>query len=431
MERRGNRRQFLKAAGLATAGAGLLGAPAVAGGPVTLGAPAVAGGPVAPSAPAAAGAGSAIPDKIPDQSSAQVVVVGAGFAGMVAAYRLSQRGYSVIVVDALDRVGGRSWSTNLSDGTFVDIGAGWTGSTQFAILQLIQELGLSIYTQYGLGTGQPGNNLFVGLDGKIASFKGVAFPVSKPEQVAYAIGAIDTFAQTVPLDAPWTAPNAVEWDNTTAGAALTALFPNDLFPGPWAPDALAAAMVNLVSIFGLSPFAVSFLHLLWVAHSFGGVEKAGAVEAGSVQFRIVGGTQQIPLGIAARLGKNTLLFNSPVYELNQDDAGVTVVSERATLRARRVIVAVPTCLSGFIRYSPILPADRGQLIQRVPQGSAMKLQLIYDRASGATWGTTAIPSRSTVPSSRRRSTRAVRPVWTRPVSWPVSSMMTPPAIWDG
>jgi hypothetical protein len=215
MERRGNRRQFLKAAGLATAGAGLLGAPAVAGGPVTLGAPAVAGGPVtlgapavaggpvAPSAPAAAaGAGSAIPDKIPDQSSAQVVVVGAGFAGMVAAYRLSQRGYSVIVVDALDRVGGRSWSTNLSDGTFVDIGAGWTGSTQYAILQLIQELGLSIYTQYGLGTGQPGNNLFVGLDGKIASFKGVAFPVSKPEQVAYAIGAIDTFAQTVPLDAP-------------------------------------------------------------------------------------------------------------------------------------------------------------------------------------------------------------------------------------
>jgi len=69
-----------------------------------------------------------------------------------------------------------------------------------------------------------------------------------------------------------------------------------------------------------------------------------------------------------------------VREIRQDDTGVTVFSEQATLRGRRVIVAIPTCLSGFIRYRPILPSDRAQLIQRTPQGSAMKLQLVYDRA---------------------------------------------------
>lgn len=96
------------------------------------------------------------------------------------------------------------------------------------------------------------------------------------------------------------------------------------------------------------------------------------------------GTQQIPLRIArilqARRGSSSVLFNRPVRELKQDATGVTIGSERGTRRARRVIVAIPSCLSGFIRYNPILPSDRGELIQRLPQGSAMKLQLVYDRA---------------------------------------------------
>src|SRR5207302_119283 len=89
------------------------------------------------------------------------------------------------------------------------------------------------------------------------------------------------------------------------------------------------------------------------------------VVGGSVEFRIVGGTQQIPLAIARRLGPGAFLLNSPVRELDQDDTGVTVVSELATLRARRVIVAIPTCLTGFIRYNPILPADGARDLGRL------------------------------------------------------------------
>jgi len=346
MKRRSDRRQFLKTATLATAGASMLGAPAVAARP----------------------AGRTIP-----ALAADVVVVGAGFGGMVAALRLSQMGHSVIVVDAMDRVGGRSWSTTLSDGTFLDIGAGWTSSTEFNILALVKELGLSIYQQYGLGPAQ-GLNLFIGSDGISRPYEGLNFPVSPEAQaeIALAIGTIDTLMETVPLDAPWTAPDAEAWDNVSAGVFATGLISD--------PDALAVVFANLTTIFGLSPYAVSFLHLLWDSHAAGGVEKFGPVVGGSVEFRIVGGTQQIPLAIARRLGPGAFLLNSPVRELDQDDTGVTVVSELATLRARRVIVAIPTCLTGFIRYNPILPADRAQLIQRTCQGSAMKVQLVYDRA---------------------------------------------------
>src|SRR2546430_746462 len=147
MKRRSDRRQFLKTAALATAGASVLGAPAVA---------APTRGRMTPGA------------------AADVVVVGAGFAGMTAAYRLHQMGHSVIVVDALGRVGGRSWSTTLSDGTFLDIGAGWTGTTQFSIQRLLHELGLSTYQQYGLGPNQ-GSSLFVGSDQIVRPFDGLNF----------------------------------------------------------------------------------------------------------------------------------------------------------------------------------------------------------------------------------------------------------------
>ena len=166
MKRRSDRRQFLKTASLATAGASVLGAPAVAAGP---------------------GNGT-----LPTMA-ADVVVVGAGYGGMVAAYRLHRMGHSVIVVDAMNRVGGRSWSTTLSDGTFLDIGAGWTSSTEYNILSLVKELGLLTYSQYGLGDNQ-GLNLFVGSNGTVSTYTGLNFPVSQTakDQIALAIGTIDT-----------------------------------------------------------------------------------------------------------------------------------------------------------------------------------------------------------------------------------------------
>src|SRR5215475_12107803 len=102
MSEKTSRRDFFKKGALLAAGAGVLGAGVTA-------------------APRRAAAS--------DSSSADVVVVGAGFAGMVAAYTLMKGGRSVIVIDGQKRVGGRSWSTTLSNGMFVDIGAGWTGST--------------------------------------------------------------------------------------------------------------------------------------------------------------------------------------------------------------------------------------------------------------------------------------------------------------
>ena len=306
---------------------------------------------------------------------AAVVVVGAGFAGMMAAYRLWQQKHSVIVFDALPRTGGRSWSAPLSNGGFVDIVAGWTGSTQYVMLRLIKELGLEIYTQYGVDKNPTDAwNLFVAADGTRIPYQGAAFPVSDAAQgeIQNAIFTINQLYELIPLDAPWKAPGAAAWDAMSAGAFASQIVRD--------PDALAVVMNNLTTIFGLSPFAVSLLHLLWDSKMAKGVQQFGAVEGGSVQYRIRGGTQQIPNKIQQLLGPGAFRLDSPVREILQDDDGVTVSSARDTVRASRVIVAIPSCLTGFIRYTPSLPGDRAQLIQRVPQGSAIKAQVIYDEA---------------------------------------------------
>ena len=73
--------------------------------------------------------------------TADVCVVGAGFAGLAAALRLKQAGASVVVLEARNQVGGRSWTNTMKDGTFVDWGGQWVGSSQTRFYQLIKEMG--------------------------------------------------------------------------------------------------------------------------------------------------------------------------------------------------------------------------------------------------------------------------------------------------
>src|SRR6187401_116643 len=85
------------------------------------------------------------------QQRADVCIVGAGFAGLAAAYRLKQAGLNVVVLEARKRVGGRSWSVKMRDGTFVDFGGQWVGSSQSRFYALIKEMGGATYPSPNFG----------------------------------------------------------------------------------------------------------------------------------------------------------------------------------------------------------------------------------------------------------------------------------------
>src|SRR4051812_7923389 len=82
---------------------------------------------------------------------ADVVVVGAGLAGLVAARAVKAAGASVVVVEARDRVGGRTLNHDIGDGKVVEVGGQWVGPTQHRMLALAREVGVETFPTYDEG----------------------------------------------------------------------------------------------------------------------------------------------------------------------------------------------------------------------------------------------------------------------------------------
>ena len=84
-----------------------------------------------------------------------VLIVGAGLSGLIAADALTRAHLSVLVLEARDRVGGRTLSSPLGqpDGAWIDLGGAWTRPHHTQARQLAQELGVSQFDQYVEGDG--------------------------------------------------------------------------------------------------------------------------------------------------------------------------------------------------------------------------------------------------------------------------------------
>ena len=299
-------------------------------------------------------------------SETDVVVVGAGLAGLSAARSLRAAGRDVVLFEARDRVGGRTFNQDIGDGKIVELGGQWVGPTQDRMYELIAELGLETFATYG-----EGENIFEGHDG-MRRYKGTipkVSPISLGE-VGVVMARLNRLAKTIPREAPWTAPRALEWDGQTFE--------------DWSRRKIrtktAREMMRLAieGVWAAEPRDVSMLHVLFYIRSAGTLEMLFDSEGGAQQDRVVGGTQLISLRMADALG-DAIVLNAPVRAIDHSGAGVVVRSDAGDVRARRVIVAIPPALAGRIAYSPIMPAVRDGLTQRMAQGSVVKCMAIYEK----------------------------------------------------
>ena len=376
-----SRRQFLRWAGLAggywvAASAGLtawLARPRPAG--------AAGGRPAGPAAAGSAGstgeggtaeAGPAwevtpgLGEPARGRLQADVVVIGAGFAGLAAARDLARAGRDVLLLEARRRVGGRVLNHPLGSGKVVEVGGQWVGPTQDRILAMAKEVGVGTFPTYNTGQYVDYRN------GRLTRYDG-RIPTSDPAayaEAAAALALLDRMAWQVPLDKPWTAPRAREWDGQTFAT--------------WMRDHLATPggreLVRLAiqAVFACEPEDVSLLHVLFYVHSAGSLERLVNTAGGAQERRFVGGSQRVAERVAQRLGRRVRPA-SPVQRIRQGRWGVAVEGEGFRVEARRVIVAMAPTLTGRLQYDPPLPGWRDQLTQRVPQGSVIKVQCVYDR----------------------------------------------------
>lgn len=298
-----------------------------------------------------------------------VVVVGAGFAGLTAARALVAAGRSVVALEARDRVGGRT-CTEEHLGTWIDLGGQWIGPGQDRIVALVDELGLATYPQT-----EAGDDVLLEGD-EVTRVPNVAFGFDEAELTSYleVVGAIEAIAEQVPLDAPWSAPQAHEWDAVSLAEWVRT---QDV-------PARAAALfeVGVQAVFAAASTQMSLLHAAHYIHSAGGWSKLTDSEGGAQQDRVAGGMQPVAEQLADRLPAGTVRLSHAVRSITQDGDGVRVEAKgpagAVVVAAARVVVAIPPTLSGRIAYDPPLDGQRDQLVQRMPQGSVVKFHVLYE-----------------------------------------------------
>lgn len=294
-----------------------------------------------------------------------VIVVGAGMAGLVCASRLRQRGVDVLLLEACPHVGGRTAGIEI-DGETVDLGGQFIGPGQDRIYALAAELEVAVVPTYTAGA-----NLLRTETGQLRKFRGMV-PKLNPLallDIAQTQARLDRLARTVDTEAPWRSPNAATLDGQT--------FQSWIDRTARTRGGRRFLVLGCQAIWACEPSELSLLHALFTVRSGGGLSALTDFEGGAQQDRLAGGAYGLATKLADRLG-TALRLGTPVRRIEHDDSGVTVTADDGTAwRAGHVVVAVPPPLAARITYLPTLPAARDNLLQRLPMGSVIKCVATY------------------------------------------------------
>ncbi len=324
---------------------------------------------------------SAEPDEFEMADVVDVVVVGAGLAGLRAATDLVAAGSSVIVLEARDRVGGRVFSHRFADGQWCERGAEFVDASHTDVLALAASLGLGL-TAVPSQRDDPARLIDVGGRANPLSW----FPSVIAERDRWHT-ALSALGATIDPDTPIAGPHALELDRRTAGDLLDEV----------GLSAMARLVIGreLRTEFMVPPGEISLLHAAWMAHRS---DEAGG---GRESIRIEGGNDQLATGLAAQLAAAgvTVRLNSIVTRIDVLD-GVVALADGAAWRAKRVVLAVPPPVAGRIHITPPLPTEAMAISMGV--GAKVSVQVarrawlddgydgsvLSDRAYGQLWETT-------------------------------------------
>lgn len=333
---------------------------------------------------AAAAAGLIATDALTTQATAatlqgalpaqvDVVVVGAGLSGLVAAREVAASGRSVLVVEARSRVGGRLLNHRLGTGGTIEAGGAFIGPTQDHVARLADELGVATFLE-----NTAGKNVYISRLLGRQTYTGTVPP--DPTILVDALlllQKLDGFAAECPVDAPWTHPRAAEWDAMTLAQFIRRNSLN------------APGITNLIRAwtqpgFGADPDQLSLLFVIHYLACSGNETTKGTFSlnadtaGGAQERRFVGGSQRLPLLLARQLGDQVALA-AAVTGIDQLADRSVVRTTRGSVTCGRVIVAAPPSTVLDIAFNPGLPTARRQLLTRMTMGRLMKCDAVYER----------------------------------------------------
>lgn len=295
-------------------------------------------------------------------SVADVAIIGAGFAGLTAARELERRGLSVQVLEARDRVGGRSRPGQLN-GVTIDTGGQWVGVGHDRLTRLAQEAGAALVPQYGKG------RKVLQVAGVAKTYTGLIPPVLPRALIEMQLGlvALRQLQKKVDPARPWDSPLA-HLDGETLAS----------WQKRWLRSKGARAIfdIGVRAVFCARPGQLSMLHFLTYLAANVSFDYLVSAEGGAQAATVQGGMHQLSTHLAAQL-RTPVLLEAPVQRIEQGADSVTLTHARGTLLARRVIVAMAPSMARKIAGDPMQTA-RHKLGERMPMGSVIKCLVAYE-----------------------------------------------------
>lgn len=294
-----------------------------------------------------------------------VVVVGAGLAGLTAARTLARKGRSVAVLEARDRVGGRTLTKDVH-GARLDVGAQWLDTTQHRMLALCEEFGLELFP-----TAHDGNAVLLHRDRRSA-YAGTIPKLSPLTllQIQAAITAADKLlAGRVDPAAPETARAADRLDRTSFADWL-----RRVAPGRQPREVVDVAVRT---VFGAEADEFSALWAAAYAQAGGGLMRLVEIEDGAQELRFADGAQTVSNRLAEDLGL-AVVTGAAVAEVDASGDRVRVqTADGRTWSCRQVVVAIPPNLAARIAFTPTLPSGRAAAHAEWRMGATVKVIAVY------------------------------------------------------
>ena len=297
-----------------------------------------------------------------------VAVIGAGLSGVAAAREVARAGHSFVLLEARDRVGGRTLNERIAPGGFVEHGGTFLFSAERedVLVGLASEVGVDVFTPP-----VSGENVYV-RNGERKRYDRTG-PLGRvpPEPSAIpdlvlAVSKLDETFAGIPPEAPWTAERAVELDSQT--------FDTWLRDNTSSENSRFLLGLLLRTLAAVEPRDVSLLSLGGLVAG-SGMTLQQIIES-TATARFAQGAQEISLRQAQRLGSSVVL-SSPVRRIVEERSRARVESDRLTVLAKRVIVAMAPAMTPLIDYQPPLTGLRMQLGQRFPQGTLIRCHAVY------------------------------------------------------
>lgn len=292
-----------------------------------------------------------------DEKLLDVAIIGAGLSGLTAGRDLRRAGCeSFVILEARDRVGGRTVNHDIGNGVISEGGGQWIGPGQTAVFDLARELEVETFDSF-----YKGKIVYLAGDDRIEADGGNG-GLGMTRAVVEKLNAM---ARTVPSAAPWNAPDAAEFDRMSVADWIAAQALSD-------DDRLTIELSSTLT-YGAPAEKLSLLHYLTLINSAGcDLEKLESMSGGAQEKRLVGGSWILSARMSEDL-KDMVRLSSPVRKIVGWDRDIVELhTDGGIVKARQVIVTMSQSLCNRIAFSPPLPAERAHLQKAWPTTAKMR-----------------------------------------------------------